>query len=221
MELCSGGTLTQLLARVETIDEPEVSHNIHRAQPSNRCSTPRHCFLRNVGYRIASLVQVAGLTQKMLAAIEYCHTHGIAHRDVKMDNFIFTSDYGRPDAELKLIDFGLAKRISPGNESFDDGFGTLDYMAPEMFIVWHQVARMGHRSEKSRRVAQVILFWAHRSDALVSSTTPKWIFGHWASSSSSYFSARCRLDWAILRKMQWRYSRISLVRRVIIAPPTF
>eukprot|EP00966_Prymnesium_polylepis_P099915 2313178-Prymnesium_polylepis.1 len=40
------------------------------------------------------------------------------------------------DTELKLIDFGLAQRVTPEHESFDDGFGTLFYMAPEMFEVW-------------------------------------------------------------------------------------
>ena len=60
---------------------------------------------------------------------------------VQLDNFIFTAEYGTPEAELKLIDFGLAKRVTPGDDTFDDGFGTLDYMAPEMFLVWHQERR--------------------------------------------------------------------------------
>ncbi|KAL1528037.1 hypothetical protein AB1Y20_009406 [Prymnesium parvum] len=107
MQLCSGGTLTQLLTRGISVDEHEV----------------------------------ATLTHNMLAAIHYCHQHGVVHRDIKMDNFIFTAEYGSAEAELKLIDFGLARRITAGNETFDDGFGTLDYMAPEMFLVWHQERR--------------------------------------------------------------------------------
>eukprot|EP00966_Prymnesium_polylepis_P026463 610727-Prymnesium_polylepis.1 len=63
--------------------------------------------------------------------------HGVVHRDIKMDNFIFTEEYGCAAAELKLIDFGLAKRVA-ASDTFDDGFGTLDYMAPEMFLAWHQ-----------------------------------------------------------------------------------
>lgn len=83
---------------------------------------------------------MATLTHKMMAAVRYCHQHGVVHRDIKMDNFIFTSKYGTPDAELKLIDFGLARRVTSDKDTFDDGFGTLDYMAPEMFLVWHQAS---------------------------------------------------------------------------------
>jgi serine/threonine protein kinase len=39
-----------------------------------------------------------------VGAIRYCHDHHIAHRDLKLENFLFEND--SPDAELKLIDFG-------------------------------------------------------------------------------------------------------------------
>lgn len=39
-----------------------------------------------------------------MGAIRYCHDHHIAHRDLKLENFLFEND--SPDAELKLIDFG-------------------------------------------------------------------------------------------------------------------
>lgn len=37
------------------------------------------------------------------------HTLGIVHRDLKLDNVIFTGNENEID--IKLIDFGLAKRI--------------------------------------------------------------------------------------------------------------
>ncbi len=40
------------------------------------------------------------------------HRRGIAHRDLKLENFIFQSK--APNAPLKLIDFGLSKRDSGG-----------------------------------------------------------------------------------------------------------
>ena len=44
------------------------------------------------------------LLHKMLSAICYLHQNGIAHRDIKPDNFMFTTK--KKTAELKLIDFG-------------------------------------------------------------------------------------------------------------------
>jgi calcium-dependent protein kinase len=46
----------------------------------------------------------AQLVKKMVGAIRYCHEHHIAHRDLKLENFLFEND--SPEAELKLIDFG-------------------------------------------------------------------------------------------------------------------
>jgi serine/threonine protein kinase len=43
----------------------------------------------------------------MLAAVGYLHTKTIAHRDLKLANFVFEDK--SENAELKLIDFGLSK----------------------------------------------------------------------------------------------------------------
>lgn len=45
-----------------------------------------------------------GVGDEQVGAIRYCHEHNIAHRDLKLENFLFEND--SPDAELKLIDFG-------------------------------------------------------------------------------------------------------------------
>ena len=78
----------------------------------------------------------ASLLHKMLSSIAYCHRHGVVHRDIKLENFVF--DTVEPDAELKLIDFGMAVRVKPGEDVFEDGMSTMLYMAPEMFWVWHE-----------------------------------------------------------------------------------
>ena len=51
--------------------------------------------------------RAALIIQKMLAAVGYLHSKHIAHRDLKLANFVFEDR--SPDAELKLIDFGLSK----------------------------------------------------------------------------------------------------------------
>merc|ERR1712110_469474 len=48
--------------------------------------------------------KAANTIHQMLLAVAYLHSRNIAHRDLKLENFL----YERPDAEhLKLIDFGF------------------------------------------------------------------------------------------------------------------
>jgi len=68
-------------------------------------------------------------------AIEYLHAQGICYRDLKPDNVGFDNS-----GEVKLFDFGLAKRIDP-EDKVDNGLyhltgntGSLRYMAPEVAL---------------------------------------------------------------------------------------
>jgi len=47
----------------------------------------------------------AHLVEMMLSAIRYCHSKGIVHRDLKLENFVFEDP---KSSRLKLIDFGLS-----------------------------------------------------------------------------------------------------------------
>ena len=64
---------------------------------------------------------------QMCLAINHLHEKGVAHRDLKLENFIF-SDEDRTN--LKLIDFGLAKNFH--NESMVSYIGTPYYVSPEI-----------------------------------------------------------------------------------------
>ena len=66
---------------------------------------------------------------RIVGAICYCHAHGICHRDLKLENFLFETE--EEDSELKLIDFGLSQYFKP-NEVFHRTVGTPYYVAPEV-----------------------------------------------------------------------------------------
>mmetsp|Transcript_1142 Transcript_1142/g.2388 ORF Transcript_1142/g.2388 Transcript_1142/m.2388 type:complete len:979 (+) Transcript_1142:261-3197(+) len=73
--------------------------------------------------------QCARLIKQMLCSVRYIHSKGIIHRDLKLENFLF-SDTGA-DSELKMIDFGLSKHFKFGDIQHD-AVGTPYTVAPEV-----------------------------------------------------------------------------------------
>jgi len=73
--------------------------------------------------------QCARLVNQMLCAVRYIHSKGIIHRDLKLENFLFSSEDA--DSELKMIDFGLSKHFALG-ETQSDPVGTPYTVAPEV-----------------------------------------------------------------------------------------
>mmetsp|Transcript_18961 Transcript_18961/g.52549 ORF Transcript_18961/g.52549 Transcript_18961/m.52549 type:complete len:493 (+) Transcript_18961:110-1588(+) len=66
--------------------------------------------------------------RQILLAVRHLHRKGVAHRDLKLENFLFESKDGN---FIKLIDFGLGKFCGEG-ECMTDCCGTVSYMAPEV-----------------------------------------------------------------------------------------
>ena len=75
--------------------------------------------------------EASTIVRKVTSAVAHMHSLDIIHRDLKPENLLLTSK--RPDAEVKLIDFGLAKETQEDMmaRSF---LGTRGYLAPE---VWY------------------------------------------------------------------------------------
>lgn len=77
--------------------------------------------------------EVFSVLEPVCSALEFAHSLGIVHRDVKASNIIITHDM---PAQVKLFDFGIAKLLEPdennsGFTSVGRQVGTPSVMAPE------------------------------------------------------------------------------------------
>lgn len=66
---------------------------------------------------------------ELILALEYLHKNNIIYRDLKPENMMLDRD-----GHLKLVDFGLAKRFSPGQIRTWTQCGTAEYTAPEIIL---------------------------------------------------------------------------------------
>lgn len=71
----------------------------------------------------------ASVISKVLSAVKHLHEIGIVHWDIKPENLLFEDS--SPDAEIKLIDYGLSKRLEKEN-LLSTKVGTPFYVAPEI-----------------------------------------------------------------------------------------
>jgi eukaryotic-like serine/threonine-protein kinase len=69
---------------------------------------------------------VCWIGSRLAEALDYAHTRGVIHRDIKPGN-IMINQYGRP----LLVDFNLAFQPFDASASSASAGGTLAYMAPE------------------------------------------------------------------------------------------
>lgn len=68
-----------------------------------------------------------GIFYQVIEAVKACHSMGIIHRDIKLDNILLTYDY----TDIKLCDFGVS-RFAKAGEKVNEQCGTPAYLAPEI-----------------------------------------------------------------------------------------
>jgi len=74
-------------------------------------------------------IECKHLMKQMLIAVAHIHMHRVAHRDLKLENWLFVQD--APETDLRLCDFGLAAVLRCG-EFATDRVGSVQYVAPEV-----------------------------------------------------------------------------------------
>ena len=69
-------------------------------------------------------------SKQILLIVQYIHSKGLFHRDLKLENILLDESY-----DIKIIDFGVAQYVNNTGTNRTK-VGTLGYMAPE--VLAHQ-----------------------------------------------------------------------------------
>ena len=130
LEHCSGGDLVSTFIK-NILEIYFIYHGLFITQLESSLIPSLCCgnFLKycRIPYSEKDSAKIIG---KLLSAISYMHKHGITHRDLKFENILFESPH--PDAEIKLIDFGLSKKVEGEKKHMTEGVGTIYTMAPQV-----------------------------------------------------------------------------------------
>jgi tetratricopeptide (TPR) repeat protein/TolB-like protein len=124
---------------------------------------------------------------QLVSAMEEAHKQGVIHRDLKPGNILIT-----PSGQLKILDFGLARLLTAGDESDTDTgnltvAGTLPYVSPEELsgspsldsrsdlyscgVVLYEMAT-GRRPHNETSVGALLAAILHKEPASVRSLNP-------------------------------------------------
>lgn len=117
------------------VDHPNICRLLHVYEGGDRvwmvmelCRCELYHRLKEL--RVFSERRAKEASIQMFKAVSYLHCHNIVHRDLKLENWMYSSS---DDAErLKLIDFGFAQQLSYAEEILTVPCGTMLYVSPEL-----------------------------------------------------------------------------------------
>lgn len=93
-----------------------VEQDLKKFMDMHRKKTFKTRFIQKVAYQL-------------LAGIDYCHSHGVIHRDLKPGNILIDNR-----GNLKIADFGLARAFAIPIKAYTHEVITLWYRAPEILM---------------------------------------------------------------------------------------
>jgi hypothetical protein len=71
--------------------------------------------------------ETRGVMKQLITGMQYLHSNGIIHRDLKLSNLLLTHSF-----DLKIADFGLAVKLQDANSEQKTMCGTPNYISPEI-----------------------------------------------------------------------------------------
>jgi calcium-dependent protein kinase len=116
------------------MDHPHVARLVDVYEEQDRLTLVMECmeggelFDRVIERKKFSEKDALAAAYQMTLAINYLHSHGVVHRDIKLENWLYDQ---KGSDHLKLIDFGFSKVWEP-NIKMKMSCGTLSYVAPEV-----------------------------------------------------------------------------------------
>jgi calcium-dependent protein kinase len=119
------------------LDHENIAKLLHVYEDNDNLSfvmelcSGKELFHRLQGRGVFSEQEAQHAVQQMCETIAHNHQHGIVHRDLKLENWLYEHD--KPGASLKLIDFGFAVEWDQ-KRPLNMRCGTMDYMAPEVYM---------------------------------------------------------------------------------------
>lgn len=128
--------LRREIALLKTLDSPYVAKIIESYEDAKRLFLVEElCTGGSLLSRIPegkgfSESKAAQVFYEMVSAVSHCHEHNIAHRDLKLEHFMFQSP--DEDSSIVLIDFGLSHRFGARFRRMNTFVSTVFYTAPEI-----------------------------------------------------------------------------------------
>lgn len=112
-----------LVRMLETIDSPKRIHIV--MEYAGGCNLCTHVKAK----RRLPEPEARHIFVQIMAGLEYMHNNGVIHRDVKLENVLFTEE-----GDMKLLDFGFSVLCRDPNKKLKIFCGTPSYMAPEIVM---------------------------------------------------------------------------------------
>ena len=75
--------------------------------------------------------QVLNIARDCASGLRHAHDRGVIHRDLKPGNLMMADAVDDRPAQVKLTDFGIAKRFGSSQNTGTNILGTMDFMSPE------------------------------------------------------------------------------------------